>query len=734
MEKRKYFVQGMDCVDCAQKVEKGVRRLEGVANVELNFMTTAMLVEGTVEEESLYERVEALGYKLAPASAAPARKPAERFLPGFIHYIFSERETRLAMLGGALVILSYGLSGFGLQSDWIVALQIGALVLAGYPVVGDAIRNLAINHDLNMNFLMTVAAIGAVIIGEIPEVAGMIFLFAIAEALEGYTNDRARRSIGDLADLAPPQALRLNGGRREVVPVEQLLIGDHILVLAGERVPMDGQVVAGESDVNQAPITGESMPVDKVAGDALYAGSVNGSGVLEVEITHSVADNTLSRIIGMVEKAQSVRAPIQNFVDRFAHYYTPAMMVVALLVAVVPPLFFGQPWLNLADGTRGWIYRGLAMLVIGCPCALVVSAPVTIVSSIAAAARQGVLFKGGAYLEGLNKVKVVAFDKTGTLTRGEPVVTISRSVDCPDGASCSACDDVLGLAYSLEQRSSHPLALAVVQAAEQRGVIDRYPLAERITALKGKGLQGQVNGQVVTVGNHRLFDEAYPHAQQVCQWVELAEASGHTTMLVSDGKRVRGYLAMRDRLREESAAVVQELQGMGMKTALLSGDNATAAQAVGKELGIEIVKAELLPENKVESIQALEKEYGPVAMLGDGINDAPALATATVGIAMGGAGTAQAMELADVVLMADGLQKLPFAFSLANFSHQVILQNIIFSLVTKLIFILLAGFGLATMWMAVLADTGMALLVTLNGMRPLAFRGSSSGEPPITQH
>lgn len=733
MEKRKYLVKGMDCMECAQKVEKGVRRLEGVEDVELNFMSTVMVVEGHVEEESLFERVESLGYQLVSASSMPASKPAEPFVKGFFHYILGERETRLALIGGAFVMASYALTWAGIAPGWVTALQIGALGLAGYPVVLDAIRNLSINHDLNMNFLMSVAAIGAVIIGEIPEAAGMIFLFAIAEALEGYTNDRARRSISSLAELAPPQALRMNGTRQELVPVEQLLIGDRIVVLAGERIPMDGTILAGESDVNQAPITGESMPVDKIAGDAVYAGSVNGVGVLEVEITRSVADNTLSRIIRLVEEAQAVRAPMQRFIDRFAHYYTPAMMVLALLVAVIPPLVFGQPLFNLADGTRGWLYRGLAMLVIGCPCALVVSTPVTIVSSIAAAARQGVLFKGGAYLEALNKVKVVALDKTGTLTVGEPVVTISRSVDCPDGVSCPACDSVLGLAYSLEQRSSHPLAMAVVQAAELHGVMDLYPAADSITALKGQGLQGKVNGQLITVGSHRLFDDVYPHPQHVCKWIETAESAGSTTMLVSDGERVCGYLAMRDRVRPESAAVIHELHSLGKKTALLTGDNASAARVVANELGIEIVKAELLPEKKVESVRNLEQKFGPTAMLGDGINDAPALATASVGIAMGGAGTAQAMESADVVLMADGLGKLPYAFRLAGFSQRVIVQNIAFSLLTKLVFIVLAGAGLATMWMAVLADTGVALLVTINGMRPLTFRGSSRNESAFTK-
>lgn len=722
METRKYWVEGMDCADCALKVDKGVRQLEGVEKINLNFATATLLVEGTVSEDTLFNRVEALGYRLIPAPEGPRRRPPEAFLPGLARFMVNRAETRVALAGGILLLLSLALGWSGLAGWPVLALQAAALVLAGYPVAIDAVQNLLINHDFNINFLMTSAAIGALIIGEVPEAASMIFLFAIAEALEGYTADRARRSISDLAELAPPQALRLQGGQTELVPVEQLAVGEHILVRAGERIPMDGTVLAGASDVNQAPITGESIPVEKTTGEPVYAGTVNGSGTLEIEITRTAADNTLSRIIRMVEEAQSVQAPVQRFIDRFAHYYTPAMLLLAILVAAIPPLFFGQPFFNLADGTRGWLYRGLAMLVIGCPCALVISTPVTIVSAIAAAARQGVLFKGGAYLEGLNKIKVIAFDKTGTLTQGAPVVTTSRSVDCPDGQSCHDCDQVLALAYALEQRSSHPLAQAVVSAAEQRGLTALFPAAESVTALAGKGLQGDVAGQTVTIGSHRLFDEAYPHPQQMCQWVESAEQAGQTTMLVCDGQRVRGYVAVSDQVRPESSAVIRRLETLGKKTALLTGDNRNAAVTIGTQLGIDVVQAELLPENKVSAVTALKQQFGPAAMIGDGINDAPALASADIGISMGGAATAQAMESADVVLMADGLTRLPFAFQLAAFSHSVILQNILFSLATKLVFIILAGAGLASMWMAVLADTGVSLLVTLNGMRPLAFK------------
>ncbi len=723
METRKYIVEGMDCADCALKLEKGISQLPGAVRVNVNFMAGSLTLQGDVPEKTLFGRVEALGYHLKPVEPELAVIEADKFLPGLAKSIWASLESRLALLAGLLILVSFVLTWANIAKGMVTPLQLIAVVLAGYPLAISAMRNLVINHDFNMNFLMTVATIGAVVIHQIPEAASLVFLFAISEALEDYTTDRARRSIGDMVRLAPSQAIRLQNGRQDTVPVAALQVSDRILVRAGERIPMDGRIHDGHSDVNQAPITGESLPVAKAPGDEVFAGTVNGSGTLEVEVTRLAADTTLSRIIRMVEDAQSKRAPTQRFVDRFAHYYTPAMLVLAILVAAIPPLFFGQPLFNLADGTHGWLYRGLAMLVIGCPCALVISTPVTMVSAIAAAARKGVLFKGGAYIEGLAGVKVIAFDKTGTLTRGEPVVTITRSVDCPSGQPCAQCDSVLGLAYSLEQQSSHPIAQAVVQEAQSRGVAQEYPAANGVVTLAGKGLQGELGGRTITVGNHRFFDEAHPHPQKVCQWIDAAESLGQTTMLVSDGERVCGYLAVSDGIRPESQQVVQDLRKSGQKMALLTGDNPRAAKAVAAELKIDHVLAGLLPGQKVDALRDLQAEFGPAAMVGDGINDAPALATASVGIAMGGAASAQAMETADVVLMADGLARLPFALRISRFARALVIENIAISLAIKLAFILLAMTGWATLWLAVLADTGLSLLVTANGMRPLGYRG-----------
>lgn len=712
----------MDCADCVLTLERGVRKLEGVKSVEVNLATTKMVVEGKVAEDIIRQRVERLGYSLKQPKLRSPENQKTKFFPGFIKYLFSSGENRLALAGGGLILTGFFLRLAGVPEVWSNPLQIVALALAGFPIARSAINNLLINRSFSINFLMTAAAIGAGIIGEIPEAASLIFLFVIAEALEGYTADRARGSLRDLAALAPARALLISAEDGEsIVPVEILKIGDRILIKGGERIPMDGIILSGSSGINQAPITGESMPVEKITGDEVFAGTVNGGGTLEVEVTRLVQDNTLARIIHLVEEAQSVRAPAQRFIDKFARYYTPAMMVLALLVAVVPPLLMGEPFLNLADGTRGWLYRGLAMLVIGCPCALVISTPVTIVSAITAAARRGVLIKGGVHLEALQRIQAVAFDKTGTLTLGLPVVAQARSITCVCDDTCEDCDDLLALAASIERRSSHPLAQAVVNAADKRGLAERYPPAEAVITLAGRGLQGEVNGKTATIGNHRLFDEEHPHSDQLCQWIDSAEELGQTTMLVCDGDHVRGYLAVADELRPESREVVAELKALGKDVAMLTGDNLRAASSVSEALGVNKVHAGLLPQDKVDVVKDLRKQVGEVVMVGDGINDAPALAAATVGIAMGGASSAQAMETADVVLMASDLRQLPYAFRLAGFTRNIMVQNIAFSLATKAIFILLALAGLTTMWMAVLADMGVSLLVTFNGMRPLRF-------------
>ncbi|MBE2269578.1 MAG: heavy metal translocating P-type ATPase [Anaerolinea sp.] len=722
-----YKIGGMDCLHCAQTVEKGVSSLPGVTAAEVDFTTATLKIDGVIDAEALRDRVKALGYSLEnPASAqAILTAPTRGGIVGFARFLLKGTTSRYALAGGAILLLGFILSIFGVSVTITTAVFLLATGIALLPLARSGINNLIINRDFNINLLMTIAAIGAALIGETPEAATVVFLFTIGESLEGYTTERARESIRSLMTLVPPTALVRRADGEQVMPVDQLAVGDVIVVKPGERVPMDGVILAGESSLNQAPVTGESVPVYKSVGAEVFAGTVNGLGALDVRVTRLAADNTIARIIRMVEEAQSVRAPSQTLVDQFARVYTPAIVVIAALVAFVPPILFSAPFYDLPDGTHGWLYRALALLVIACPCALVISTPVTVISAITAAARRGVLIKGGVHLETLAQIKAVAFDKTGTLTRGQPVVTQTRAAnETHTEPHCPTCDDVLALANAVETRSTHPLARAVTEAAVERGVATAYAPAERVESLAGRGIQGRVNGRLITVGSHALFDEVYPHNRDLCAQISAAEAGGSTTMLVADGDTVRGYISVADAVRAESAAVIRDLRALGQRTVMLTGDNATVAHAVGERLGVDDVRADLLPADKLNAVGDLLAQYGKIAMIGDGINDTPALARASVGVAMGGAGSAQALETADVALMGDDLTGLPFVIKLARFARRLIAQNIVASFALKAVFVLLALFGATTLWVAVFADVGMLLVVTLNGMRPL--RGNSS--------
>ncbi|MBZ0296643.1 MAG: cadmium-translocating P-type ATPase, partial [Anaerolineae bacterium] len=512
MSLKTYKIGNMDCAHCAQEVETGVRRLQGVEKVDVDFATGKMMLVGDVPFDTLRTRVEALGKTIdSPDATAKTPQPAQRGgVIGFWDYLLKRTETRLALIGGGLIVItligSLLFPSAAAMTGWLYTV---AMLIALYPIAKSGLNALRINHEFNINMLMAIAAIGAIAIGEYLEGATVIFLFAIGEALEGYTADRARDSLRSLMDLAPAQATRIfRAGEllpvynEETVPVEQLAVDDVILVRPGDRIAMDGTVVQGSSAVNQAPITGESIPVHKESGAEVFAGTINGDGVLQVRLTRLAADNTLNRIIQLVEEAQGVRAPSQRLIDRFAHYYTPAVTVIALLVALIPPLIFNQPFYDVPGEAHGWLYRALTLLVIACPCALVISTPVTIISAITAAARRGVLIKGGAHLESLGTVRAIAFDKTGTLTYGKPMVTQMRSVDCETGAACSDCDDVLALAAAVEKRSAHPLAQAIVRAAEERDLHTSYTPAESVTVLNGRGVQGRINGKTITVGSH----------------------------------------------------------------------------------------------------------------------------------------------------------------------------------------------------------------------------------------
>lgn len=719
-DERTYQIGNMDCANCAREVQTGVSRLDGVQRVNVDFASGKMRLLGDVDFDQLKNRVESLGKTIQePASDDETPAVEQRGgVVGFWDYLVARHETRLALIGGAAVLIAVLASLIGLPDVIITPLLIAGMGITLLPIARSGINTLRINREFNINLLMTIAAVGAIIIGEYLEGAIVIFLFAIGEALEGYTAQRARSSIRSLMSLKPSRAIRLTDNGEQDVPVAALQIGDQILVKPGENIPMDGNIISGASGVNQAPITGESVPVAKETGDDVFAGSINGDGTLTVEVTRLAQDNTLSRIIKMVEEAQSVRARSQRLVDRFAAYYTPAVVVLATLVALVPPLLFNAPFYDTAT-SQGWLYRALAMLVIACPCALVISTPVTVISAITAAARRGVLIKGGVHLEALGTIQAIAFDKTGTLTTGKPRVTMVRSLACNGASRCDDCDDVLALAASVERRASHPLASAVLDEAASRSLTDRYAPAESVQTLAGRGVQGNVGERKITIGSHHLFDQEFPHDAAVCDAVQDAETHGQTTMMIADDQNVLGYIALADRARDDSSAVVKSLSDMGLQTIMLTGDNPRVAQAIADSVGVADFRASLMPEDKVTAVQALQGQYRSVAMVGDGINDTPALAAATVGVAMGGAGSPQALETADVVLMADDLNKLPFSIKMAQFARRLIKQNVSISFGMKGVFLLLALFGMTSLWVAILADVGVSILVTLNGMRPL---------------
>ncbi|MDF1514183.1 MAG: heavy metal translocating P-type ATPase, partial [Anaerolineae bacterium] len=583
-----------------------------------------------------------------------------------------------------------------------------AIFIGGWPILRNAYQEVGVARILGINTLMVMAVSGAMIIGEWGEAAVVVFLFALGEALESFATERARSALESMLDLVPDTALRVDEqGATEEIPVDLVEIHNLVRIRPGDRVSVDGIVMEGSSSVDQSAITGESMPVDKVPGDEVYAGTINLSGAIEVEVSHSTQDNTLNRMIALVQQAQSNQAPVQRFVDRFARVYTPVVTGLALLVALVPPLFFAQTFW----GSEGWLMRALQMLVIACPCALVISTPVSVVSALTNAASQGVLIKGGRYLEILGRVNIFAFDKTGTLTEGHPATTDIRNV-CDD----PTCENGLQYAAAVEAYTTHPLARALVaEATAQKLAV--LP-AQEVSIMQGHGVTGKVGDKQVTVASHPYFDTRMPHSDEICDEADRLTGEGKTVMLVCHDEMICSIFAVADQVRTTSQQAISELKALGqIRTAMLTGDNSSVARSIGLAVGIDDISAGLLPEEKLQAVRLLKGRHDVVAMVGDGVNDVPAMAQADIGIAMGGAGTAQSMETADVVLMGEDLRQLPFAVRLSRRTQQVINTNIVFSLAIKLVVFGLAVTGLATLWMAIVADVGASLAVILNGMR-----------------
>lgn len=691
MTTQQYRLQNLSCANCAAKFEKNVLSLNTVEEVKLNFGAAKLTVTG----EATIEQLEAAGafdnIKVVPATS----RVVEEIVP-----FYKRRENILAFIALLFTLAGYITASYNeTLAPWIFG---AGIVIGGMDIFKTGFQNL-LKLQFDMKTLMTIAIIGAAIIGEWEEAAIVVFLFAVSEALEAYSMNKARQSIRQLMDIAPATALKKvahgDHAHELEVPTEDLQIGDIIIIKPGDKIAMDGVVVTGQSTVNEASITGESIPAAKAIGNDVFAGTLNQEGALEVRVTKHVDDTTIAKIIHLVEEAQEEKAPSQKFVDRFAKIYTPLVMLVALMVAIIPPLFTGD-W-------QHWIYQGLAVLVVGCPCALVISTPVAIVTAIGNAAKQGLLIKGGVYLEALGHVKAIAFDKTGTLTKGAPAVTNLYTHNETR---------LLEVVSAVETKSQHPLARAILDYAFTRKIT--VPSVTDFQSVTGKGAQSIVNGQLVYAGSLTWLATLVDIQPEVFEQAQLYQQEGKSLVAVSEGESFLGLLAIADEVRPESKAILQQLQAIGIQeTVMLTGDGVRTAQAIAKELGVTNVRAALMPDDKLTEMQQLKEKYGAVAMVGDGVNDAPALATATVGIAMGGAGTDTALETADLALMSDDLNKLPYAIKLSHKTLRIIKENIVFALGLKLVALLLVIPGWLTLWIAIFADIGATLLVVFNSLR-----------------
>ncbi len=630
--------------------------------------------------------------------------------PTFLPHWMQERWTLVLISAAGIFYLIGWIGGSYLGFPSLLAnfFFVLAYIAGGYDVTLEAIPEL-LKGKFNTDLLMILAALGAATLGELREGAFLLFLFSLGHAGEHYALDRARNSVRALGSLTPKTALARRDGHETELPVEQLLVGDVVIVRPGARLPVDGEILMGRSGIDQSPITGESVPVDKETGDLVYAGSINGEGALEVRVTKLAKDNTLARVMRMVEEAEAQQSPTQQAVNKFERVFVPAVLIVTALVIIVPPLLFSVPF-GLSFS------RAMMLLVAASPCALALGTPAAVLAGIAQAARNGILIKGGVHLENLGRLNAIAFDKTGTITHGRPEVTDVIRLNSQTEA------ELLALAAALETRSGHPLAKAVVRAAQNRNLI--LPTLGEVESLTGRGLKTQLNNQAVYLGNLRLLDEMQINVTpELRKQVEAMENSGKTSMVLAIGSEVVGIIGLADTIRPNVSKIMTALNQIGVKeTVMLTGDNPRAAAAIARQAGLTDVRADLMPENKVEAVRGLNAKYQITGMVGDGVNDAPALANATIGIAMGGAGTDVALETADVALMGDDLSKLPFAVKLGRATRMIIVQNLGIALGVIVFLIITSLFGLATLGAAVVLHEGSTIVVVLNALRLLGIR------------
>ncbi|MFA1711520.1 heavy metal translocating P-type ATPase [Peribacillus frigoritolerans] len=692
---RTFEIVGMDCGSCAKSIENHLNTLPSVKNVSVNFSTGKMKIEHSNSVEDIMTEVSKIGFKASLPSNNQSTQTHK-----------NKNENGLVILSGVLIALGFIGSFNGVSTIMSSILYAIAMVISGAKPVKSAFYAIK-SRSLDMNVLMSVAAIGAALIGEWLEGATVVWLFAIGTLLQTKSIERTRNSIRNLMDLAPPEAWIYVGSEIIKKPVEEINVGDIILVKPGDKIPLDGEIIQGESSVNQAPITGESIPIDKNIGDTVYAGTINENGSLEIRVTKLVEDTTISKIIHLVEEAQEQKAPTEAFVDKFASIYTPVVFILALAVMVVPSL--------LGFGTWGeWFYKGLELLVVACPCALVISTPVAIVSAIGNAAKNGILIKGGTFLEKAGAITAIAFDKTGTLTEGKPKVSEIKTINVSE-------ETLLSIALTLEGFSTHPIAKSIVRYGIEKGIQPKN--GELYKSIVGKGVQATIQGDIFYAGNLKLFEEMNVDLEDIKKPIHEIQNKGKTVVIIGTQNQVIGIIAVSDTIRDTSASALEALKQSGVnQTVMLTGDNEGTAKMIASEANVNRYFAELLPEDKVDAIKKLQNEGHKVAMVGDGINDAPALATADLGIAMGGAGTDTAMETADIVLMADNLDKLSHTMKLSKKALTIIKQNIWFSIIIKVLALVFIFPGWLTLWMAVLSDTGAALIVILNAMRLLKFK------------